>query len=197
VSRVSLPGHDAPSAGFDAPFEMLAACHERVERSLQLLERLGAHLPAHGADAAARDAARDVLRYFDIAAPHHHQDEERHVLPALRAAGQVDLAERIEREHVALAAAWAALRPGLQALADAARAPDPMRDGWPAFAAAYRAPCGAGGLGGVSPRRRPAGRGGPHGDGARDGDAARRAVDAGALTILSRPSRAAGPRAWR
>ena len=139
MSRVSLPGHDAPSAGFDAPFEMLAACHERVERSLQLLERLGAHLPAHGADAAARDAARDVLRYFDIAAPPHHQDEERHVLPALRAAGQVDLAERIEREHVALAAAWAALRPGLQALADAARAPDPMLDGWAGFAAAYRA----------------------------------------------------------
>ncbi len=131
--------HAAPAAGFDAPFDMLAACHERVERSLVLLERLAAHLGTHGPDAAARDAARDVLRYFDLAAPHHHQDEERHVLPALRAAGQAALAERIEREHVALVAAWVALRPGLQALADAARAPDPLHDGWAGFAAAYRA----------------------------------------------------------
>ena len=118
---------------------MLAACHDRVERSLALLERLQAHLGEHGPDAAARDAARDVLRYFDLAAPHHHQDEERHVLPVLRAAGQGALADRIEREHVALTGAWAALRPGLQALVDTARAPDPMRDGWAGFAAAYRA----------------------------------------------------------
>jgi len=130
--------HAAPAAGFDAPFDMLAACHDRVERSLALLERLAAHLPAHGADAAARDAARDVLRYFDLAAPHHHQDEERHVLPALRAAGQGGLADRVVAEHAALVTAWAALRPGLQALADSATMPDPQRDGWAAFCAAYR-----------------------------------------------------------
>ncbi len=128
-----------PGAGFDAPFDMLAACHERVERSLALLERLAAHLPAHGADAAARDAARDVLRYFDLAAPHHHQDEERHVLPALRAAGQGALADRVVAEHEALVAAWAALRPGLQALVDSATVPDPQRDRWAGFCAAYRA----------------------------------------------------------
>lgn len=131
--------HAAPAAGFDAPFDMLAACHDRVERSLALLERLAAHLPVQGADTAARDAARDVLRYFDLAAPHHHQDEERHVLPALRAAGQGALADRVMAEHVALVAAWAALRPGLQALVDRAAVPDPQRDGWAVFCAAYRA----------------------------------------------------------
>lgn len=131
--------HSVPAAGFDEPFDMLAACHERVERSLLLLQRLAAHLPSHGADAAARDAARDVLRYFDLAAPHHHQDEERHVLPALRSAGGEVLAARIVQEHAALASAWAALRPGLQALADTGSMPDPVRDGWAGFAAAYRA----------------------------------------------------------
>ena len=35
-SPISL--HPAPGAGFDAPFDMLSACHERVERMLQLLE---------------------------------------------------------------------------------------------------------------------------------------------------------------
>ena len=46
----------SPAAGFDEPFAMLHACHERVERSLALLERLTAHLAQHGADAQARDA---------------------------------------------------------------------------------------------------------------------------------------------
>ena len=38
-SRRAGPGplFHSPSAGFDAPFEMLSACHERVERTLRLL----------------------------------------------------------------------------------------------------------------------------------------------------------------
>ena len=54
--------HRSPSAGFDQPFEMLAACHERVQRMLALMTKLAAHLPAHGADEQARSAARDVMR---------------------------------------------------------------------------------------------------------------------------------------
>lgn len=40
--------NSAPAVGFDQPYEMLEACHERVERSLNLLLRLGAHLRARG-----------------------------------------------------------------------------------------------------------------------------------------------------
>jgi len=36
-----------PAVGFEQPFEMLAACHERVNRMLALLERLREHLPGH------------------------------------------------------------------------------------------------------------------------------------------------------
>lgn len=108
--------HAAPAAGFDVPLAMVEACHERIERTLRLLERLAAHLRTHGVDAAARDAARDVLRYFDIAAPLHHEDEERHLLPALRARGEGALAQRVLDEHRQLGAAWARLRPDLQAL---------------------------------------------------------------------------------
>jgi hemerythrin-like domain-containing protein len=132
---------DPPAAGFDAPFEMLAACHERVERSLRLLERIAAHLPVHGADAQAQDAARDVLRYFDVAAPHHHEDEERHVLPALRATGHAAVAARIVADHGLMAQAWAALRADLQAVcngdADAATSPAGVQR-WRDFAALYR-----------------------------------------------------------
>jgi hemerythrin-like domain-containing protein len=106
----------SPAAGFDEPFAMLQACHQRVERSLALLERLAAHVAQRGADAQARDAARDVLRYFDIAAPQHHEDEERHVLPALRAQGEAALADRLAADHDAMTAAWHALRPWLLAI---------------------------------------------------------------------------------
>ena len=129
--------HTPPSVGFDQPFEMLSACHERVQRSLALLGRLAAHLPKAGADPAARDAARDVLRYFDLAAPQHHEDEERHVLPRLRALGQAEVADRLAADHVAMHAAWLALRPGLLALRDEGRLPDTAA--WPAFAARYEA----------------------------------------------------------
>jgi hemerythrin-like domain-containing protein len=126
----------SPAAGFDEPFAMLQACHERVERSLSLLERLAMHAARHGADAQAQDAARDVLRYFDIAAPQHHEDEERHVLPALRAQGQGALADRIAADHIAMSATWQALRPWLLALqrGDAGTVPPDL----PRFAARYR-----------------------------------------------------------
>ena len=113
--------HAAPAAGFDQPFELLAACHQRVERMLGLLQRLQPHLQAKGADRSAAEAARDVLRYFDLAAPHHHEDEERHVLPVLQASADLALqalARRLKADHQAMTAAWAGLRPGLAQLAD-------------------------------------------------------------------------------
>lgn len=132
--------NSAPAVGFDQPYEMLEACHERVERSLRLLLRLAEHLRRQGVDAQARDAARDLLRYFDIAAPHHHEDEERHVLPRLRALGRAALADRIAAEHVQMDAAYQALRPALLALRDAGLRPDAAAlAGWPGFAALYRA----------------------------------------------------------
>ena len=85
ATRVSLPGMHTPGAGFDQPFEMLDACHDRVRRSLDLLARLRSYLRDKGCDDSARQAARDVLRYFDMAAPLHHEDEERHVFPPLLA----------------------------------------------------------------------------------------------------------------
>lgn len=128
----------APSAGFEQPFEMLAACHERVERLLRLLLRLADHLPQQGADGQARDAARDVMRYFDIAAPAHHEDEERHLLPALRAAGQPQLAQRIETDHQALQQLWQQVRADLQAVTEGVNPEAAQFATWRRFAATYR-----------------------------------------------------------
>ena len=118
---VMLPGHSAPAAGFEEPFEMLATCHERVERMLKLQVRLQQHLLDKGCDESARQAARDVMRYFDIAAPLHHQDEELHVFPPLLAgadAGLRELAERLLQDHRRMEVAWAEARRVLLAIAD-------------------------------------------------------------------------------
>lgn len=110
-----------PGSGYAQPFDLLAACHERVQRSLDLLARLNAHCAKAGADATAASAAADVLRYFDLAAPLHHQDEEAHVFPALEAAGNATLAElctRLRAEHRQIEQRWQTLRPLLQDLID-------------------------------------------------------------------------------
>ncbi len=122
ATRVSLPGMHTPDAGFDQPFEMLDACHDRVRRSLDLLARLRSYLRDKGCDDSARQAARDVLRYFDMAAPLHHEDEERHVFPPLLAqaadAPLLALVRQLQRDHVQRAERWAAARGALQAMGD-------------------------------------------------------------------------------
>ena len=113
-ATVSLPRFHSPGVGFEQPFEMLQACHQRVTRSLDLLQRLLDHLDSVGHDDPARAAAHDVWRYFEIAAPAHHADEELHVLPRLRESADpqlVDVARRLLADHDALHAVWRDLGP--------------------------------------------------------------------------------------
>ena len=116
-----LPGFGGQAVGFDTPFEMLRACHERVQRTLSLQERLCRYLLDTGCDASAMAAARDVLRYFDIAAPLHHEDEEKHVFPLLQGSSDAALRDAVARlhgEHQAMAARWQEARAALEALAE-------------------------------------------------------------------------------
>lgn len=121
LTAISLPGHHAPGAGFEEPFEMLAACHERVARMLTLLARLRAHLAQTGWDPSVAQAAQDVMRYFDQAAPQHHDDEERHVFPHLLAlpdTGLHSVVRRLQQDHLDMAVGWAQARTVLAALQD-------------------------------------------------------------------------------
>ena len=109
-----------PAAGFEQPFEMLEACHDRVRRMLKLLARLRAHLPEHGADSQAQQAARDVMRYFDQAAPQHHLDEELHVFPPLLAGGAPEvmaLVARLQQDHRQMENRWQAAHGVLERIA--------------------------------------------------------------------------------
>lgn len=137
--------HAGPAVGFEQPFEMLEACHERVQRSLVLLGRLIEHVDAHGHDAQSRSAAHDVLRYFELAAPQHHEDEERHVFPRLLALGDAALVPTVQRlrdEHGRMGELWVRLRPVLQAWSGAAAegaAPASFRADAQAFRTLYAA----------------------------------------------------------
>lgn len=109
----ALPGFHSPAASFERPHDMLLACHERVQRSLDLLGRLVEHIDRHGHDASSRSAAQDVLRYFTLAAPLHHQDEELHLFPALMAQGEPQLVaavQRLQHDHAAMERLWSAVK---------------------------------------------------------------------------------------
>jgi hemerythrin-like domain-containing protein len=120
----TVPGHSAPTAGFEVPLEMLSACHHRIERQCATLRRLVEHLGAHGADADARSAAQAVLRYFDTSALHHHADEEEDLFPALLesmagsdAVGLRELTQALSAEHREHEARWRRLRAALERVA--------------------------------------------------------------------------------
>ena len=123
AAKIAFPGFDAPAAGFEAPLEMLSACHGRVERQCQTMLRLVPHLAANGPDQAAREAAQNVMRYFDTSAKHHHADEEEDLFPVLLqaapAAEIVPLRELIAAlcaQHRELEQAWGALRRKLEGI---------------------------------------------------------------------------------
>jgi hemerythrin-like domain-containing protein len=141
VTPVSISLHAGPAVGFEQPFEMLHACHERVQRMLGLLGRLAEHLATSGHDESAALAARDVMRYFDRAAVAHHEDEELHVLPRLRAQGLAAVAERLHADHRRMAAGWAGVRLDLRRLAAEPAARLAPAEGhaqrWADFAALY------------------------------------------------------------
>ena len=110
--------------GFDQPIAVLKHCHGRIRKQLTTLERLLSHLPEHGADEAARQAAGAVLKYFEKAAHLHHDDEEQDLIPMLRAVAQGEdaatlqaLAPIILQDHQDMDALWQDLHEQLTAIA--------------------------------------------------------------------------------
>lgn len=117
-------GRAADGVGFDRPLALLAECHRRVERQCETLQRLRRHLDTQGCDRAASEAATAVMRYFDLAAPKHHADEELDLIPALQDETRGDEAQALGRlvadllaDHQVLEQQWQVLRASLRLLA--------------------------------------------------------------------------------
>ena len=122
-------GEAAPS--FDHPLEMLHACHGKIQRQLDTLQKLAAHLPVHGCDQQAQQAAQSILRYFDSAGQFHHQDEEENLFPTLLTLDvpnkdEVEtLVDRLLAQHVVMFAAWSDMRAVLVKIAEGINTPLP------------------------------------------------------------------------
>jgi len=125
----------APVPGFDQPIAVLKHCHDRIRKQIRTMQNLLEHLPRAGADAEARQAAENVLRYFSHAAHNHHADEEENLLPMLQdtaigddASVLQELLPQIMAEHARMAAAWSILERQLSLIANgesaALNAPD-------------------------------------------------------------------------
>lgn len=129
----SIIDFSSPAAGFDQPLALWRACHGRVQRMTRLLQRLAGHLRERGADDEARAAATSILRYFDEAAPRHHDDEEQDLFPCLRAraprlagpdaAALLEAIDTLEKDHREIAAIWQRLRAPLTSIAQGNPAP--------------------------------------------------------------------------
>lgn len=114
----------ASAPGFDQPLAVLKHCHDKIRRQLSTLEKLPPHLTTYGADADAQQAANAIRRYFNQAAPLHHEDEEIDLLPMLEATAREEDAQllagllpAILKEHVQMQQLWLSLDAQLESIA--------------------------------------------------------------------------------
>lgn len=125
---------------FSDPIGLIEACHGRIVAQCELLRKMIGHQQRHGADPELASAATRVLRYFDIAAPLHHQDEEQDLFPLLnrQSLKLADIVFRLKQDHEKLDQLWQQLLPDLKKPGALAENPD-FGEHAAAFCAGYRA----------------------------------------------------------
>lgn len=105
-------------ASWAEPIEMLYACHGKVKRFCRQLQILPDYIAQYGCDQAVRNDVKQILTYFNQAAPLHHDDEEQDFFPAL--AKHVPAAQRdidtLAQQHTQLHQSWYELADALEKL---------------------------------------------------------------------------------
>ena len=109
--KVIMDLFDTRSVTFAEPIEMLYACHGKVRRFCEQIDKLPDYLAANGCNEVARQALGQIGQYFNVAAPLHHQDEEEDFFPLLlRYFPQAaDAVAQLQRQHESLHENWAAV----------------------------------------------------------------------------------------
>ncbi len=103
------------------PFAMFAYCHQRIRKQCANLEALAQDFTRHHVDDTARKRASMIVRFFDVDAFEHHEDEDLVFFPKLlelniNAAEKSDLVALLDilsKDHKILSAAWDRLRDAL------------------------------------------------------------------------------------
>jgi hemerythrin-like domain-containing protein len=88
-------------AGYDDPVGLMTACHRRIEQFLRTLCAAAERAEGRELEREEAEAIQRSLRYFREAAPHHTEDEESDLFPALvdRAPEVREAIERLESDH--------------------------------------------------------------------------------------------------
>ena len=98
-------------SNFANPIGLLADCHRRIERFLEVLISVAAEAKEGSLGGENRHALQTALSYFHDAAPMHTADEEEDLFPRLRRVERPDIegiimgVSRLESEH-SIATAW-------------------------------------------------------------------------------------------
>jgi hemerythrin-like domain-containing protein len=69
---------------FDQPIDLMMDCHRRIERFLDVLQKVVERYAHQPLDALGYEALQTALNYFQSAAPRHTADEEQSLFPRLR-----------------------------------------------------------------------------------------------------------------
>jgi hemerythrin-like domain-containing protein len=110
----------AAAAASGDGFDVLDACHRQTLLTLDKLGDLVKRLADGGADAQVRVLAAEIVRFFSTTARQHHEDEERHVFPALATSSNPDVVQavlRLSQDHNWLEEDWMELSPQVDAVA--------------------------------------------------------------------------------
>lgn len=105
-------------ASWAEPIDMLYACHSKVKSFCRQLQILPDYLEKNGINQAVKNDVKQILNYFNISAPLHHEDEENDFFPELikvqpQAKAEVD---ELERQHESLHKNWDDLSKQLEGL---------------------------------------------------------------------------------
>ena len=109
---------------FDQPVAVLKHCHDRIRKQLKTLQQLAGPAATDAGPDELQKAAAAVLRYFEKAAPQHHEDEECDLLPMLVEIARDDDAALLDTvitevldEHNQMSLLWHKLHAQLAAIA--------------------------------------------------------------------------------
>lgn len=109
---------------FSHPLTLLTSCHEKILHFSSALVKLSEKLKQEGWSENSKVTAEKIRRYFNIAAPEHHKDEELHLFPAIIALdpelqdpeikAQLSQINQMVKEHVETDVLWEKLDVMLQ-----------------------------------------------------------------------------------
>ena len=71
------------TASFAQPLSLLRSCHDKILHFSAALYELSVALEKEAWNASYITTADQIRRYFNIAGPEHHLDEEHHLFPAI------------------------------------------------------------------------------------------------------------------